>query len=161
MKNNTYSRWSSTKIMHRMLKVFPQFVSKIPTKIFSKFVCRKIPTNFKLHKMWKLFARGREIKNSMFRNHFRRSVTLQTELYDWWELDDHRFQSKLVIFLLFSAPAHRWQKLWGQHPTKYSKYFWIFKTSSIDVSWANTIIGRYQKSTRCYTLQLELAIVKA
>jgi len=49
--------------------------------------------------------------HTMFTNHFRfQIVTLQTELYDWWELDDHRFQSKLVIFLLFSAPAHRWQK---------------------------------------------------
>jgi len=62
--------------------------------------------------------------HTMFTNHFRRLVTLQTELYDWWELDDHRFQSKLVIIpFLFSAPARRWQKRWGQHPTKYSGYF--------------------------------------
>jgi len=59
----------------------------------------------------------------MFTNHFRRLVTMQTELYDWWELDDHRFQSKLIIIPFFSGPALGWQKQWGQHPTKYSGHF--------------------------------------
>jgi len=42
--------------------------------------------------------------HTMFTNHFRfQIVTLQTELYDWWELDDHRFQSKLVIIPFFQV----------------------------------------------------------
>merc|ERR1719341_462885 len=41
--------------------------------------------------------------HTMFTNHFRQLVTLQTELYDWWELDDHRFQSKLVIIPYFQV----------------------------------------------------------
>merc|ERR1719490_437963 len=72
--------------------------------------------------------------HTMFTNHFRRLVTLQTELYDWWELDDHRFQSKLVIFFR-SCP--RMAETMG---TTSFKIFQTLNTSSIDVSWANKIL---------------------
>merc|ERR1712037_708561 len=79
-----------------MLKIFPQFVCKIPTKYLHNLL---LQNSNKLEVVKIICTWKRNQEHTMFTNHFRfQIVTLQTELYDWWELDDHRFQSKLVFF---------------------------------------------------------------
>ena len=64
-----------------------------------------------------------------------------------WELDDHRFQSKLVIIPFYFQPLPPQGTSDEQHPAKYSferfrtllSLFCIFTRSSIDVSWVKII----------------------
>jgi len=64
-----------------------------------------------------------------------------------WELDDHRFQSKLVIIPFYFQPLPPQGRSDEQHPAKYSferfrtllSLFCIFTRSSIDVSWVKII----------------------
>jgi len=87
MKNNTCSRRrSGTKITHRIFQKFPQFVcSKIQTGV--KIICTRKRNQVKCLQI---------ISNDL--------LLCKQNCTIGWELDDHRFQSKLVIipFFIFS-----------------------------------------------------------
>jgi len=89
-----------------------------------------------------------------------------------WELDDHRFQSKLVIIPFYFQPLPPNGRSDEQHPAKYSfvrfrtllSLYCIFTRSSIDVSRAKIIgilLGDTGNQRCCNTLRGELTIVKA
>ena len=72
-------KWSGVKIMHKVLKSLPQNVFKIEQHV--RVICTE----------------GSEIKYNIYKS-FQKTCT-QRKLYDWWELKDHRFQSKLIIIV--------------------------------------------------------------
>ena len=72
-------KWSGVKIMHKVFKSLPQNVFKIEQHV--RVICTE----------------GSEIKYNIYKS-FQKTCT-QRKLYDWWELKDHRFQSKLIIIV--------------------------------------------------------------